>query len=207
MMPGGAKENFEVLFVCLGNLCRSPMAEGIARDLLVREYPESAGVITVSSAGLGAPDGEPATEEAVLALAGRGIDISAHRARRVTPSVLAAAGLVLAMEDRHRERLMLMGVASTVFVLSRLGEAAGEALKERDDIRAAPTLEARLGRLTRLADRIEREGLWSMPDHEYDVPDPIGLTLGGYQDVVRRMDRPIEDIFRALLGGQLPAAG
>jgi len=124
---------FEILFVCLGNLCRSPMAEGMARGFIERDHGESLEAVEVSSAGLGALEGEPPTDEAVRVMAACDIDISGHRARRASPSVMASVDLVLAMEERHRERLMIMGVTAPVFVLLRLGEAAGEALKVRED--------------------------------------------------------------------------
>jgi L-threonylcarbamoyladenylate synthase len=197
---------FGVLFVCLGNLCRSPMAEGMARDFVARDYPGSSSTLAVASAGVGALEGEPATEEAVRAMAARGIDITAHRARRVTPSMLAGFDLVLTMEDRHGEGLLMMGVTAPVFVLLKLGEAAGEAMKERDDIWKASTIAPRLERLVRFTERIEREALWSMPPYEYDVPDPIGLSLDGYVEVAGRMERPIADFLRALLGGPPPVA-
>jgi len=197
---------FEILFVCLGNLCRSPMAEGMARGFIERDHGESLEAVEVSSAGLGALEGEPPTDEAVRVMAACDIDISGHRARRASPSVMASVDLVLAMEERHRERLMIMGVTAPVFVLLRLGEAAGEALKVREDTWAPSTVGGRLERLESITSSIEREGLWSMPPHEYDVPDPMGLPMEGYRAVAGRMSRPIGDILRTLLGGPPPRA-
>ena len=122
---GGDGAPFDILFVCFGNICRSPMAEGIARDIVARRYPGAQSLVRVSSAGVGAQDGNPPTPEAVEAMAERGIDISSHRARKVTAEILAAADLVLAMEQRQGVRLRDMGTAGgPVQVLMKLGEAA-----------------------------------------------------------------------------------
>jgi protein-tyrosine-phosphatase len=192
---------FDILFVCLGNLCRSPMAEGIARDLVATEYPGLSGRIGIASAGVAAMDGEPATPEAVRAMRARGIDISLHRSRRATPEIVDSSDLVLVMEDRHSERLMMAGATGLVFLLTRLGEAAGEVLKAPDDTISASGIPPRIAGLTAAAEAIDRESLWALPDYEYDVPDPIGLPVDGYTAVASRIERPIRDIFSVLLSG------
>ncbi len=87
-----------VLVVCVGNICRSPMAEALLRARLAQRPG-----FQVSSAGLSALTGHPADPHAVALLAGRGIDISAHRARQLTPELLAASDLVVVMEQEHEE--------------------------------------------------------------------------------------------------------
>ncbi|MEV4422182.1 low molecular weight protein-tyrosine-phosphatase [Patulibacter sp. NPDC049589] len=88
-----------LLFVCLGNICRSPTAEGVMADLLAREGLED--VIEVDSAGTGswhvggAPD-----ERATAAAAERGIALTS-RARQVSPADLTSFDLVLAMDARN----------------------------------------------------------------------------------------------------------
>lgn len=80
-----------ILFVCTGNTCRSPMAEGILRARLARGDE-----IRVLSAGLAA-DGSRASREAVEVCAAHGIDISAHRSATLDPALLYEADLVLTM--------------------------------------------------------------------------------------------------------------
>jgi protein-tyrosine-phosphatase len=88
----------EIVFVCTGNTCRSPMAEGLLRDALPRDWN---GEVEVSSAGTHAWDGQPAASLAVRAMKERGVDISAHRARLVTPEIINGASLVVAMAGDH----------------------------------------------------------------------------------------------------------
>lgn len=89
-----------ILFICTGNTCRSPMAEGWLRHIA----GESAG-ISVSSGGLYASDGERASCGAIRAMEKRGVDISGHRARTVTDDMLREADLVLCMSEGHCEAL------------------------------------------------------------------------------------------------------
>ena len=87
-----------VLFLCTGNICRSPIAEGILRHRLAGKEIDS---IDVLSAGTFALTGRPAAELAVEIAAGRGVDISLHRSRHVTKQILATADLVIGMERDH----------------------------------------------------------------------------------------------------------
>jgi protein-tyrosine-phosphatase len=101
----------KVLVVCGGNTCRSPMAEGMAASL-ARTAGIPDGCISVASAGVSAYDGEPASQNAVAAMAELGIDISAHRSRRLTPELIDDADLVLTMEQRHLEAVIKMAPAA-----------------------------------------------------------------------------------------------
>ena len=91
-----------ILFVCTGNVCRSPMAEALFRA-------RAAGRVnwTATSAGTAAICGEPATEEAVVALAEAGVDLKGHRSQPVSPELVARADLILVMTQRHLEELLL----------------------------------------------------------------------------------------------------
>ncbi|MDO9410222.1 low molecular weight protein-tyrosine-phosphatase [Patulibacter sp.] len=92
-----------LLFVCLGNICRSPTAEGVMADLV--ERGGLAGEITVDSAGTGSWHvGGPADERATAAAARRGIALTS-RARQVTVDDFAIADLIVAMDGRNAEDL------------------------------------------------------------------------------------------------------
>ena len=93
-----------ILFVCLGNICRSPTAEGVLRTLAAREAPELA--IEVDSAGTAAYHvDEPPDPRSRQAAARRGYDLSALRARIVEPGDFERFDLILAMD---RENLQVL---------------------------------------------------------------------------------------------------
>lgn len=94
-----------VLFVCLGNICRSPLAEGIFRKI-AHERGLSQG-LTIDSAGTGAWHvGEPPDKRAIATAARHGVDLSTQRARQAVPGDFHAFDLILAMdEDNHADLL------------------------------------------------------------------------------------------------------
>ena len=93
-----------ILFVCLGNICRSPTAEGVLRTLAAREAPELA--IEVDSAGTAAYHvDEPPDPRSRQAAARRGYDLTALRARIVEPGDFERFDLILAMD---RENLQVL---------------------------------------------------------------------------------------------------
>lgn len=90
-----------VLFVCMGNICRSPTAEGVFRRQLKAHAPELK--VFVDSAGTHAYHvGEPPDPRACRAAERRGIDIMGLRARRVVDEDFASFDLILAMDELNR---------------------------------------------------------------------------------------------------------
>jgi len=92
------KKKIKVLTVCTGNICRSPMAEGVVRTVF--EADQS---IDVSSAGTHAVEGNPATEFAILASREKRIDITDHRARMLDSMLIKGGDIILCMEPAHAE--------------------------------------------------------------------------------------------------------
>lgn len=90
-----------VLLVCTGNTCRSVMGQGILQELL-KEMGEE-GSFQVLSAGVAASLGGEASEEAVLVLEERGIELGRHRSRPVTEDLLSSADLILTMTGSQRD--------------------------------------------------------------------------------------------------------
>jgi protein-tyrosine phosphatase len=92
-----------IIFVCTGNICRSPMAEAFLKHILARE-----GLATdyaVRSAGVWAAEGRPASSYAIQTMARRGFDISDHRAHNLTRADVEEADLILAMTSEHVEAI------------------------------------------------------------------------------------------------------
>jgi protein-tyrosine phosphatase len=155
---------YRVCLVCLGNICRSPMAETVLRASLAEAGLD--GVVTLDSAGTGDWHvGEPMYQPARAALASRGYDGSAHRASQFQPSWLGERDLVLAMDARNLATLRRMaGMADRDRVrlfgeVGGLSQAGGEIPDpyggDAADFRhvldllaaAAPVIAARLARL------------------------------------------------------------
>jgi protein-tyrosine-phosphatase len=118
-----------VLFVCTGNLCRSPMAAGLLRQRLAEKGMDARH--RVSSAGVWAVDGRPASEHAITVMAERGVDITNHIAHTLTAEDVAEADLILAMSREH-EQMIRNTWPQYDWKLHRLSEMAGKRQDVRD---------------------------------------------------------------------------
>ncbi len=110
-----------VLFVCSGNTCRSPMAQGLFTRMIA-DYlgGDLANEYDVWSAGIFAADGIPAAQAAVDTMLQYGIDLSTHRSRRIDQDMINNADLVLVMTREHCLYMMEMFAESKgkIFLLS-----------------------------------------------------------------------------------------
>lgn len=108
-----------VLFVCTGNVCRSPMAEG-----LFKQTVRGRGDYRVVSAGVGAVDGQPASDHAVRALREIGIDIRGHRSQHLTADLVNEADYIFGMTHSHVDAIMLLypQAAEKTFLLREFDE-------------------------------------------------------------------------------------
>jgi protein-tyrosine phosphatase len=197
----------QVLVVCTGNICRSPMAEGFLRDLfeLRADQGES---IEVSSAGTSAWDGSPATTEAISAAADREADISEHRARRLTAHHIQQADLILGMTTEHTAVVSRLVPPATprTFTLKELVQLL-EALPAGD-----ASDESRASNAQRLHDNVKRAddlriGGFEGNPHDLDVADPIGLSIDTYRAVAWELDHLCTRLVDGLLGKQPAPSG
>jgi len=92
----------EILFVCTGNTCRSPMAEGLLKQY---DHGEERRVL---SAGIMAADGQGASQMAVETMKKRGIDLTKHRSRSLTIEMIEQADWVLTMTENHKNHILLL---------------------------------------------------------------------------------------------------
>lgn len=97
----------------MGNICRSPVAEGLFKQAL----PEK----QVFSAGIDAPVGEPADPLSVQLMAERGIDISAHRARKLVSWMVYEADVIVTM-DQYQKHFLEISYPGFKNKVCRLGE-------------------------------------------------------------------------------------
>lgn len=108
------KTTFNILFVCTGNTCRSPLAEVLARrELDGRGWTH----VRVASAGVAARDGECASEHAVTVADRRGFPLAEHRSRTLSGEMVEWADLVLVMSPAHLVVVDRLGGADKVALL------------------------------------------------------------------------------------------
>ena len=119
-----------VLFVCTGNVCRSPMAEGIFRRAV-----QARGDYRVFSAGLGAMEGQPPSTFAVQAVKELGIDISNQRSRMLTPELVYQADYIFGMTHSHIDTVMMLYplAAEKTFLLREFDETLDHFEKDISD--------------------------------------------------------------------------
>jgi len=126
------KGKLKVLFVCTGNTCRSPMAEGILKKML---EDKGGGNLEVSSAGTHGLPNTPASLFAMQVAGDRNIDLSGHRSRRLIPEMIKEADLILAMSPEHLDYIKRIQEAAghKTFLLKAFPQALSASNKGRND--------------------------------------------------------------------------
>jgi len=109
-----------ILFVCVGNVCRSPMAEFFFRQELLKVKPK----VHISSAGLKALVNRSAAFEVHHLMQKHGIDVSPHRARQFTTEMALNSDLILVMEKIHKNEVEVAFpfACGKVFLLGKWSE-------------------------------------------------------------------------------------
>jgi len=139
------------VFVCHGNIIRSPFAERLIADGLTE------GAVSVTSAGLGAENGRPSPDFAVAAAARHRINLRGHGARRLTPADVAAADVLFVMDVQQQLALVHAhpSAAGKVFLLASL--AADTPLAVHDPVDDdAPLFDACYAHIARAVEPIVR---------------------------------------------------
>ena len=186
-------EPFTILVVCLGNVCRSPLAEHLLRMRFEQMLGDGASAVRVSSAGVRALVGDPMNESSAAELRRLGGDPGGFVSSQVTSARATEADLVLTASRDLRSRVL---------------EEAPRALKRTFTIREFAAL-ASIGperrRVSSASDLVAQaaSARGSAQILEYDVPDPIGKSAEVHREVAEMLDADCEAIARAVVGAIL----
>ncbi|HEY0075929.1 MAG TPA: hypothetical protein VGB77_17635 [Abditibacteriaceae bacterium] len=163
----------QLLFVCTGNTCRSPLAEAAWRRFGDKS-------IRASSAGLAATNGAPISPHSALVAKNWNEDLENHRARRITDTLARGADYLIAMTASHASELQARFPQSKVLIL---GDYASR--EETSNSIVATELQELFG---------EAPG---------DILDPIGGSLEAYQACGEHIERAIKGLAAALREGRV----
>ncbi|MFQ6033122.1 MAG: low molecular weight protein arginine phosphatase [Candidatus Zixiibacteriota bacterium] len=175
------KEKFKVLFVCTGNSCRSPMAEGILKKMFKEKELDN---FEVGSAGISTLNGAPPSFFAMEAAKTRNVDLSQHRSRQLNKQILKRADLILAMSDEHLEYIKGMdkNALNRTYLLKTFPPCRHR-IRENHSAQAGERL---------LAPNKDKK-----PGVLY-IKDPIGGSRDDYERCFSQLEKEIRRIFPEL---------
>lgn len=189
-------EQFRVLFVCTGNICRSPIAE----QLVAARVDSDA--VQFSSAGTAAVDGSEMPVEAQEVSRHLGGQPNAHRARRLTTTMVEQSDLVIALAREHRAEVVRAFPRSSryTFTLRELARLVESLPPSAVTARAEqkPPLAEQLRALIPLV--ASRRGFADLPlsAADDDIADPYGQSQTVYDQVGSQISAAVERIIAAL---------
>jgi protein-tyrosine phosphatase len=178
--------SFAILFVCTGNVCRSPMAELLCRAMFDPAADPGAD-LEVASAGMGALVGEGVDTASAAVLAELGIDASTHRARQFRPVWAARADLVLTAERAHRDKIMTDVPTAFRRVFT---------MKEFARLARRPAGVGRADVVAELASRRGAEG--PVPGELLDLADPYRGTIEQARAVAEELAAVVQTVLTTL---------
>ncbi|MFQ5822639.1 MAG: hypothetical protein ACE5JB_01125 [bacterium] len=124
-----SSKTFNILFVCTGNSCRSPIAEGLMKSRISSELKDK---VTVRSAGTLGLEGNPATEYAIAVANDLGADISQHRSQGLSEALVKESDIIFAMSPEHKAFVERQNpeVRENVFLLRTFGRNPDEKITD-----------------------------------------------------------------------------
>lgn len=180
---------FDVLFVCSGNLCRSPLAERLFCASIDPTWP-----VQASSAGTSAVVGHPIERTCAQALRELGVDPSGHVARRLTGGMIDKADLILAADIDQRAFVVRLDAMATrrTFTIREFGRL-GASLGQLESSPTAADLRKRVEMVT-----VQRGVVESPQPGADDIGDPYGAPLSVARACAGTIAEAIEGVLAAL---------
>lgn len=169
-----------IMFVCTGNICRSPMAEVLLRDAITRRGLSG---VRISSTGTWGLDGSPATEHAEAAVGSVGVRVDEHRARTFSAALAEDADLIIAMTSVHLREIeeVAPGTAARTRLLKELVHLEPATVE-------GSSPEERL------------QSMLAAPRPTYvramDLDDPMGLPLAVYERCRDQIQEGVDRLLR-----------
>jgi len=193
------KAAFNIVFVCTGNICRSPMAE----QMLEQQAAKNKLPIKVLSAGVMAMTGDPMTPQSAEAMTLRGYTPTKHVSQDLTPKMLEDADLVLTATLDHRSELarMLPKASKYSFTIDEFARLTSFLMADpefQDEFKKKPkeTREQYLKRA--LHEAVLLRGMVPTSLDPIDVIDPYMESMKVYNQVAEHIDRRLEIIIEWL---------
>jgi protein-tyrosine phosphatase len=190
-----------LLFVCTGNMCRSPLAERLTRVRAERALGDAAGQVQVSSAGTDARPGAAMETRSARALAELGGSAHGFTARELVRGQAEDADLVLTMTRRHRNKVLKGSPRAMRWTFTLAEAAALVPLADTTGIAGLPLAE----RASALATRLNAARIRRTAGEQDDVLDPIGRPQQVHREVAAHIAACLEPLTDLLLAPLPPA--
>ncbi|TBL72941.1 low molecular weight protein arginine phosphatase [Paenibacillus thalictri] len=186
-----------ILFVCTGNTCRSPLAEGMLRLLAAEQGLE----LEVKSAGVAANEGAPASRHTVHILREKGFTAPLSSSS-LTESLASWADVILTMTSSHK-RYAVQKFPESVDKIHSLGEFVEDDQNVLDAIEELAQLEAELQVKAALSEPITQDELARLRElqrklPDYDIADPFGGSLDLYRQSAVEIERSLLKLLKRL---------
>lgn len=176
----------KVLFVCTGNICRSPLGQQMLQQMLATNH--LAQDITVSSAGTHAMDGYPMDKGSISAITNLGFVPQTHVAQQLTAQLVSESDLVLTFTEDQRTDVVELHVRANRYTFTLLEFANQASFELQKRVAGA---EANLSEL--LAQTIAMRGMAPLLS-TYDIADPYGKDAAAFERMAMQTQNALKQV-------------